>query len=126
MARKKPLVLKVSPDIEHDPKTKLDDRRPLTAGHLQIEWRKDKDSDADFDFIGFMPATVLLASGGLAQNPFKNISVKKTRIKCDFEPEQSEGDPVRYAYTIAIEHAGVAYNTDEEEDPDHGKAVIRN
>jgi hypothetical protein len=125
MARKT-LVLKVSPDIGNDPKVKLDDREPLAPGRVKVEWRKAAGSD-DFDFIGFTPAVVALANGVLPKNPFKNISVKKTRIKCDFEPEQGEGgDPVAYAYTLAIEHDDVAYTTDKEEDPDFGKAVIRN
>jgi hypothetical protein len=120
MARKKPLVLTVSPDVENDPQVKLNDRQPNAGGRVKIEWRRDKGA-ADFDFIGFLPSGE--ADGQPVRNPFKNISVKKTRIKCDFEPER---DGVEYSYTLAIEQDDVVYNTDEVGDPDFGRAVIRN
>lgn len=62
MARKQPLVLKVSPDIKKDPQVKLSNRAPPAGGRVKIEWRKRKNAAA-FDFIGFTPATALQEDG---------------------------------------------------------------
>lgn len=117
MARSKTLTIKVKPDVGQDPQVHLDQRSPIVDGLTKkIQWIRDDDAPK-FDFLSLAPVTAPL------KNPFKDIEVKKNKITCDFEPE-NEGE--EFDYTLTIEFNGVPFNSDEEEDPDGGRAVIRN
>jgi hypothetical protein len=116
MATKDTLTIEVKPDIGQDPEVHLDDRTALGAGKTRIRWVKAAGA-ANFDFLAFAPDTAP------EKNPFKNISVTKTRIKCDFQPSRTQ---VHYKYRLSIEHNEIPYDTDDDHNPNHGSAVIRN
>lgn len=108
--------LKVRPDVSNNPRVHLDDRDVHAEGRKKIRWEKD-DTGEDFDFIALAPDTAPHL------NPFKNIDINKNRIKCDFEPAGGSGE---YAYMLVIEYQDVAYDTNDDENPNLGRAVIRN
>lgn len=116
MANGKTIIIEVTPDIANKPQACLSERDPKAAGRDKIRWVKAKNAP-DFDFIALAPDTAPL------QNPFKSIDIKKNRIKCDFDANDVN---VKYEYTIVIEFEGVPYDSDDEQGPTLGRAVIRN
>jgi hypothetical protein len=110
------LTIEVKPDVGQSADVHLDSRNPSANGKTKIRWIKAAGA-APFDFLAFAPDTAP------KKNPFKNISVTKTRIKCDFQPAKAG---VKYEYRLSIEHNGIPYDTDDDQNPADGSAVIRN
>ena len=109
------LVLDVNPDINSNPEVTVSNRSP--KGKVHIRWIQ----------TGSDSFTMKSLSGDSAV--FTNIVISNSskQIDCDFTAKPGDPADTDYPYTLTITYDCKDYNTDEKSnDPDPGRAVIRN